>query len=72
MLAYAKHSTESVQNKPRHEKTCIQGVQPGKTQIGSASEANDSLESLDLASRGIVLCKQRTTKVLLRLHECAG
>ena len=58
---------------PRHEKTCLQGFvtrkdsnQPGQLQ------GLDSLQSLDLASIGIILCRQQTTKALIRLHGCAG
>ena len=38
----------------------------------SATEASYSLETLDIASIGIILSKQRTTMVLTSLHECAG
>ena len=42
----------------------------------SATETNWSLEILDLACTGIILSKQRTTKVLIRLRirlrGCAG
>ena len=39
----------------------------------SASEAIlKSLECLDIASRGIILSRQQTTLVLIRLHVCAG
>ena len=35
-----------------------------------ASEVSKSLEFLDIASRDIILSKQRTTKVLIRLRIC--
>ena len=38
----------------------------------SATEASWSLETLDIASIHIILFKQRTTKVLIRLHGCTG
>ena len=38
----------------------------------SAAEASSSLETLDIASIGIILSKQQTTKVLIRLCGCAG
>ena len=37
----------------------------------SATEATLTLEILDIASIGIVLFKQLTTKVLIRLRKCA-
>ena len=45
-------------------------LRPGKTQTGphSASEASYSLESLDIASRSIILSKQRTTKTQISLR----
>ena len=38
----------------------------------SASKTSLSLEILDLASIAIILSRQRTTKVLIRMHGCAG
>ena len=38
----------------------------------SATETSYNLETLDIASIHIILSKQRTTKVLIRLRECAG
>ena len=38
----------------------------------SATEASRNLETLDIWSRHIILPMQRTTKVLIRLHRCAG
>ena len=37
-----------------------------------ATKASPSLENLDIASIGIILSKQRTTKALIRLRGCAG
>ena len=37
-----------------------------------ATEASYNLETLDIASIHIILSKQRTTKVLIRLRGCAG
>ena len=59
---------------PHHEKTCLQGFQPGKTQTGLLSyiDLSKKLEILDIEIKGIILSRQRTTKVLIRLHGCAG
>ena len=38
----------------------------------SATEASLSPDSSDIETRSIVLSRQRTTKVLIRLRECAG
>ena len=38
----------------------------------SASETSSSLEILEIASTGIILSKEPTTKVLIRLRRCAG
>ena len=40
--------------------------------VCSATEATSSLEILDIARRGIILSRQRTTKALIRLRGCAG
>ena len=42
---------------PRHEKTCLRGFRPGKTQTSLLSHRDLSLEILDLASIGIILSK---------------
>ena len=55
---------------PRHEKTCLRGFRLGKTQTGLLSSRN-KLESA-IASRDIILSRQRTTKALIRLRGCAG
>ena len=38
----------------------------------TATEASWRLEILDIETRGIILSRQRTTKVLIRLRKCAG
>ena len=38
----------------------------------SATETSQSLELLGIASIHIILSKQQTAKVLIRLHRCAG
>ena len=38
----------------------------------SATETSQGLEMLEIASIDIILSKQRTTKVLIRLRGCAG
>ena len=38
----------------------------------SATETSQSLETLEIASIGIKLSEQQTSKVLIRLHKCAG
>ena len=40
--------------------------------VCSGTQTRSSLEILNLASIGIVLSKQQTTKVLIRLCGCAG
>ena len=56
---------------PRHEKTCLWGLQPGKIQTSLLS-TSQGLEILDIASRCIILSRWRTTKTVIRLHGCAG
>ena len=53
---------------PRHEKTCLWGFRPGKTQTGLLSY-RDQLESwnVGISECRLILSKQRTTKVLIRL-----
>ena len=58
-------------NKPHHEKTCLQGLWPGKTQTGLLSY-RDQLEFWNFWFSIIILSRQRATKVLIRLRECAG
>ena len=54
----------------RREKTCLRGQRPGKTQTGMLSHrASLSLEISDIKTRGIVLSRQRTTAVLIRLRS---
>ena len=36
-LASKKHETVDDSNEPHHEKTCIRGLRPGKTQTGLLS-----------------------------------
>ena len=58
---------------PHHEKTCLQGLRPGKTQTNLLSWW-DQLGSWNsaTASRGIILSRQQTAKVLIRLRRSAG
>ena len=58
---------------PQHLKTCLRDLRPGMTQTGLLSY-RDQLDSqiYALASIGITLSRQRTTKVLIRLCWCAG
>ena len=51
---------------PRHEKICLRGLRPVKTQTG---QLNCSLEILCI---GIILSRRRTTKVRIRLRESAS
>ena len=56
---------------PRHDKACIQGLRPVKTQTGLLSyrlETSKRLEILDIPSRVIILSRQRTTKALISLR----
>ena len=58
---------------PHHEKTCLRGLRPVLTQTAcTATEARYSLEKSDIETRGIIPSRQLTTKVLIRLHKCAG
>ena len=54
---------------PCHEKTCLRGLRPVKTQTGLISWWG--LEIPAVTSRGI-LSRQRTTRVLISLRGCAG
>ena len=58
---------------PHHEKTCLRGLGPGKTQT-TLLTYRDQLESwnLDWTSLDTIQSRQRTTKVVISLHECAG
>ena len=67
-----KKTSNSCPFEPHHQKICLRGLQPGKTQIGLLSYGDLSLEILDLASIGIILSRQGTRKVLIRLQGCAG
>ena len=44
---------------PRHEKTCLRGLRPGKTKTGLHNYK--SLEISGIETRGILLFRQRTT-----------
>ena len=51
---------------------CVLGsFRPGQTQTGLRSHT-EALEILAIVSRDIILSKQRTSKVLIRLRGCAG
>ena len=52
-------------------KPVFRGFRPGKTQTGMRSQLA-SLETLDIANIGIVPSMQLITKMLIRLHGCAG
>ena len=52
-------------NEPHHDKICLWGFRPGKTQL-------QRLEISDVETREILLSRQLTTKVLIRLRGCAG
>ena len=58
---------------PRHDKTCLREfpTRPD-TNRPAQIEARSSLEILAIESRDIILSKQRTTKALIGLRECAG
>ena len=54
-------------------KSVLGSLRPGKTLTGLLSWWDSyGLEILDLASRGIILSRQWTTKALIRLRKCAG
>ena len=52
------------------EKTCLRGFRPGirHKPACAATEARSRLEISDIETRGFILSKQRTTKVLIRLR----
>ena len=58
---------------PRHEKTCLWGF---PTRLDSNRSAQlqklDSLETSGIATLGFILCRQQTTKALIRLRGCTG
>ena len=58
-------------NEPHHEKTCLRGFQPGKTNRPAQIQRLASLEISAIASGGIILSRQRTTTALIKLHRCA-
>ena len=58
---------------PRHVKICLRGFATGlDTNRPAQLQGLARVEILDLASIGIILSKQRTTKVLIRLRGCAS
>ena len=62
---------------PRHEKICLRGFQPGKTQTCLRSYRSCAgkvfyYPGKDIETRDIILSRQRKTKVLIRLHGCTG
>ena len=64
------HLKSSLLNELHHEKTCLQGLRPVKTESGLLS-FRDWLETWNLYLASI-LSKQQTTKALIKLHRCAG
>ena len=63
----------SVAFEPRHEKTCLRvSDQVRHRSACSSTEASLSLQILDIETRGIILYRKWTTKVLIRLRGCAG
>ena len=60
-------------NEPGHEKTCLQGFLPGKTQTSLLSYRSKlSHEIANIETRDIILSRQRIRKALIRLYGCAG
>ena len=60
-------------NEPRHDKKCLREFPTGQTQNQPGQPQKlASLEISAIESRDIILCKQRTTQVLIRLRGCAG
>ena len=60
---------------PRHNKTCLRGLRPVKAQTSllsyRATETSLGLEISAIARRGVVRSRQRTTKAVIILCECA-
>ena len=86
LLVLSCSSASSFRFEPHHEKPCLQDLQPVKIdQILASSgvcdqlrlkpacsvdETSLGLEILAIASRGIILSRQWSTKALNRLHGC--
>ena len=59
----------AIPNEPRYEKTCLRGLRSGKTQTSLLSYRS-KLEAWNfgIETRGIILSRQRTIKVLIRFR----
>ena len=57
---------------PRHEKTCLRDFQPDSNQAAQPQKLGRGLKFHNIETRDIIVSRQRTTKVLIRLHGCAG
>ena len=69
---YVPCREHQLQNEPCHEKICLRGLRPGKTQTGAATEARYRLEISDLETKGIILSRLWTTNAMIRLRGCQG
>ena len=54
------------------KKPVFGNLQPGNSNRPVQLQKLTSLEILDTATIGIILSRQQTTKVIIRLGECAG
>ena len=61
-----------LRNEPHHEKTCLWHFRRGMTQTSLICSATEIHKSAHKETRDIILPRQWTTKVLIRLHGCEG
>ena len=67
-LGVIHHGLMCLLFEPRHEKTCLQGFPPGKTQTSLCRDT--SLEISNIITRDVILSRQRTTKVDAQADLC--
>ena len=68
-----EQTTRTAPIEPRHEKSCLRGLRPGRQKPAcAATESSKRLAISDIETRGILLSGQRKTKALIRLRGCAG
>ena len=61
-------------NEPSHEKNCLRrfATRQGSNQPAQLPKPAKILKVSYIATTGIKLSRERTTKMLIRLHGCAG
>ena len=65
-------STKTTTNEPRHEKTCFRDFWRSKTLTCMPNYMLASNGISYIETRCVILSKQLTIKLLIRLHGCAG